>query len=318
MTPGQTKPVVSIVSPVFEEEEALATFVQRTREVLEDVGEPFEIILVDDGSRDASWSEIEREHAADSRVRGLSLSRNFGKEAAILAGLEAARGEAAIVMDADLQHPPALLPVLVSRWRDGADVVEALKETRTGQSLGGRVASRLFNSVFQRLTGVELADASDYRLLSRRAVDALLEMPERTTFFRGTSTWIGFDRARVTFRVDQRAAGRSRWGFRALVRLALDGITSFTPAPLHLVTLAAVVFAVFAVVLGAQTLLRFLQGDAVTGFTTVILLILIQGTLMLLGLGIIGQYLARIHDEVKRRPRYFVARSAPEEPSGDD
>ena len=309
---------MSIVSPVYREEEVLAVFVHRTVQVLEQLAIPFEIVLVDDGSADGSWAEIVRQHGADPRVRGVGLSRNFGKEAAILAGLEAARGEAVVVMDADLQHPPSLLPDLLDRWRGGADVVEALKENRTGQSVGGRIASRMFNHIFERLTGVELSDASDYRLLSRRAVDALLAMPERTTFFRGTSTWIGFDRERVTFRVDPRAAGESRWGFSALVRLALNGITSFTPAPLHLVTLCAAVFAVFAVLLGAQTLVRFLQGDAVTGFTTVILLLLIQGTLTLLGLGIIGQYLARIHDEVKRRPRFFVARSAPPETRPDE
>lgn len=318
MTRGEATPVVSVVSPVYQEEEGLATFVQRTREVLEQTDEAYEVVLVDDGSRDGSWAEIERQHQADPRVRGIRLSRNFGKEAAILAGLEAARGEAVVVMDSDLQHPPALLPTLVDTWRGGADVVEAVKETRTGQPLGGRIASRMFNSFFHRLTGVELADASDYRLLSRKAVDALLAMPERTTFFRGTSTWIGFDREQVTFRVDPRVAGQSRWGFTALVRLALNGITSFTPAPLQLVTICALVFAVFALILGGQTLVRFLQGDAVTGFTTVILLLLIQGTMMLLGLGIIGQYLARIHDEVKQRPRYLVARSLPPGPDTDD
>lgn len=314
---GPARPAVSIVSPVYEERDGLAAFVERTLAALDAVPETVELVLVDDGSADGSWEVILGAHAADPRVRGIGLSRNFGKEAAILAGLEAARGDAVVVMDSDLQHPPALLPTMLERWRSGVDVVEAVKRSRTGQSLPGRAASRLFNGVFHRLTGVELTDASDYRLLSRRAVDALLAMPERTTFFRGTSTWIGFDRARVDFDVDPRVAGRSRWGLRSLLRLASDGITSFTPAPLHLVTLGAGLFAVFALVLGAQTLIRFLQGDAVTGFTTVILLLLIQGTFILLGLGIIGQYLARIHDEVKQRPRFLIARSAPQQRPGD-
>ncbi len=304
-------PEVSVVSPVFNEEQGLTDFIDRTIQALEPAATSFEILLVDDGSQDGSWAQIERLSAADPRVRAVGLSRNFGKESAIVAGLEAAQGEAVIVMDSDLQHPPALLPELLERWRAGAEVVEAVKLDRTGQSVGGRLASRMFNRVFRRLTGVDLVDASDYRLLARPAVDALLQLPERTTFFRGTSTWIGFRRERVPFRVDPRAVGRSRWGFRALVRLALDGITSFTPAPLHLVTLGGAVFAVFAVLLGAQTLIRFLQGNAVTGFTTVILLLLTQGTFILLGLGIIGQYLARIHDEVKARPRFVVARVAP-------
>ncbi|WP_109471672.1 glycosyltransferase family 2 protein [Ornithinimicrobium cavernae] len=311
MSSRSDRPEVSIVSPVFDEEAGLAALVERVVRAVEPVADSFEIVLVDDGSRDGSWAEIERAHARDPRVRGVGLSRNFGKESAIVAGLEAARGDAVIVMDSDLQHPPALLPELVARWRAGAEVVEAVKLDRTGQALGGRLASTLFNRVFERLTGVDLVGASDYRLLSRRAVTALLALPERTTFFRGTSTWIGFPREQVPFRVDPRVTGRSRWGFRALLRLALNGITSFTPAPLHLVTIGAALFAVFAVVLGVQTLVRFLQGDAVTGFTTVILLLLIQGTFILLGLGIVGQYLARIHDEVKNRPRYLVARSSP-------
>lgn len=317
MRPHSDPPVVSVVSPVFNEEAGLPVFVERAVQALTPVRVSFEIILVDDGSRDGSWAQIEREHAADARVRGLGLSRNFGKESAILAGLESARGDAVVVMDSDLQHPPSLLPELLDRWRAGAEVVEAVKLDRTGQSFGGRIASGMFNRVFERLTGVELVNASDYRLLSRRAVDAVLDLPERTTFFRGTSTWIGLDRAQVPFRVDPRAVGTSRWGFRSLLRLALNGITSFTAAPLHLVTLGAAVFAVFAVILGTQTLWRFLQGDAVTGFTTVILLLLAQGTLTLLGLGIIGQYLARIHDEVKHRPRYVVARSSPDEREPD-
>lgn len=227
----------------------------------------------------------------------------------MLAGLETARGRAVVVMDSDLQHPPALLSELVQRWREGAEVVEAVKRTRTGQPLGGRIAARLFNRLFVHLTGVDLTDATDYRLLSRRAVDALLELHERTPFFRGTSTWIGFERERVLFDVDPRVAGNSRWGFRSLVRMAINGVTSFTAAPLHLVTAGAAFFGIFALVLGVQTLLRYLQGSAVTGFTTVILLVLAQGTLVLAGLGVIGQYLARIHDEVKNRPRYLVGKT---------
>lgn len=305
-------PMVSIVSPVFNEEGTVLTFAERVVEVLEGAGESFEIVLVDDGSTDKSWQHIMELRGEDKRIRGISLSRQFGKESAIVAGLEVAEGDAVVIMDSDLQHPPALLPDLISRWRAGAEVVAGVKTDRTGQSIGGQVASRLFNRSFRRLTGVDLTNASDYRLLSRRAADALRSLPERTTFFRGTSTWIGFRREQVLFTVDPReGGGGTRWGLRALVRLALNGITSFTPAPLHLVTIGSAIFAVFAVMLGVQTLIHFLQGNAVTGFTTVILLLLIQGTLILLGLGIVGQYLARIHDEVKGRPRYLVARSTP-------
>lgn len=305
-------PVLTVVAPVHDEEGSLPTFVERTVDVLEAVDEPFELLLVDDGSTDGSWEVIVGAARDDPRVRGLSLSRNFGKESAVLAGLEDARATGAVVvMDSDLQHPPSLLPELVARWREGADVVESVKRTRTGQRWSARVGARGFNRVFHRLTGVDIIDATDYRLLGRPAVDALLTLPERTHFFRGTSTWIGFQRAQVSFDVADRVAGSSRWSLVGLLRMALNSLTAFTAAPLHLTTVGAAAFAAFALVLAVQTLVRFVQGEAVTGFTTVILLLLIQGTLILAGLGVIGQYLARIHDEVKFRPRYLVGRRTP-------
>jgi polyisoprenyl-phosphate glycosyltransferase len=304
-------PVLSLVSPVHDEEDVLDLFLAAVCDALGTIGLRAEIILVDDGSGDASWERIEAAAAHDPRVRGVQLSRSFGKEAAVMAGLAEARGEAVVVLDADLQHPPTLLPDLVARWQEGAEVVEAQKLTRAGQSLRERTTARLFNRIFSQLTGVALDNATDYRLLSRPALDALLAMPERALFFRGTSTWIGFRRETISFEVVERPAGGSRWSARALFRLALNAITSFTAAPLHLVTLAGVVFAVFAAILGAQTLLRWATGSAVPGFTTLILVVLIQGSFVLLGLGVIGEYLARIHDEVKGRPRYLVARRTP-------
>lgn len=309
MTAPREAPTISVVSPVHNEGAGLRKFLDRTVTALQSTGVTYEILLVDDGSTDDSWDQVLAAHRTIPGVQGIQLSRNFGKESAMLAGLATARGEAVVVMDSDLQHPPELLPQLVAAWRRGADVVEAVKRTRTGQGLLNRAYSRLFNRTFHRLTGVNLTDATDYRLLSRRTVNVLLQLPERTFFFRGTSTWIGFRREQIPFDVSPRVAGASRWRFRSLVRYAVNGITSFTAAPLHLVTLGALLFGAFAVVLGAQTIWRFLQGDAVTGFSTVILLLLIQGTLILLGLGIVGEYLARIHDEVKRRPRFVVARS---------
>jgi polyisoprenyl-phosphate glycosyltransferase len=306
-SPRDRDTLVSLVSPVHDEVEGLARFVDRVREVLDAAHPCYELVLVDDGSRDGSWGVIEAAAAADPRVRGIRLSRNFGKEAALVAGIEDARGDAVVVLDSDLQHPPTLLPVLLERWRDGAEVVEAVKHTRTGQPIGGRVAAALFNGLFSRMTGVDLAGASDYRLLGRDALEAWRSLPERALFFRGTSTWVGFERVQVPFEVDARSAGRTRWTSGALVRLAVDGITSFTAAPLRLVTVAAGLFALFALALGIQTLVRFLSGDAVQGFTTVILLLLVQGTITLFGLGVIGEYVARIHDEVKGRPRYLVA-----------
>jgi polyisoprenyl-phosphate glycosyltransferase len=302
-----TAPLLSVVSPVRDEEAGLCSFVHEVAEVLASSSVAYELILVDDGSSDGSWKVISDLAVRDEHVRGLSLSRNFGKDAAIMAGIAEAAGDAVVVLDADLQHPPALLEEMIELWQAGAEVVEAVKLNREGQPFPVRVGASAFNRVFRRFTGVDLTGATDYRLLSRRVVDALLTLPEHSVFFRGTSTWVGFERERITFRTGSRAVGASRWSPRSLARFAIRNITSFTSAPLHLVTLAGVLFAVASVILGIQTLFRWVSGAAVEGFTTVILLLLIQGSLVLTGLGIIGEYLARVHDEVKARPRYVVA-----------
>ncbi|GAB1693947.1 glycosyltransferase family 2 protein [Krasilnikovia sp. M28-CT-15] len=306
-------PLISVVTPVYNEGEGVDRFVDRLTEVLSATGLRHELVLVDDGSTDDSWLRVAAHAGLDPRVRGVRLSRNFGKEAAMLAGLEHARGDAVIIIDADLQHPPAAIPELLRRWRAGADVVEAVKRNRPGQSAPGRLAARLFNAGFTRLTTVELVNATDFRLLGRPAVDALLRLPEHSSFFRGTSSWIGFRRDTVPVDIDHRQGGASRWTVGALCRLAVNGLTSFTSAPLHLVTVVGIGFAGFAVVLGVQTLVRWLRGGSVAGFPTVILLLLVMGTFILLGLGVIGEYLARIHEEVRGRPRYLVQERAERE-----
>ncbi|MEU4561380.1 glycosyltransferase family 2 protein [Actinoplanes sp. NPDC023936] len=299
-------PLISVVAPIYNEGDGVDLFTARIAEVLDGAGLRYELLLVDDGSTDDSWSRIAHQSRLDPRVRGLRLSRNFGKEAALLAGLEQAGGDAVVVIDSDLQHPPSAIPALVRRWQDGAHVVEAVKRNRAGQSLGNRLGSRLFNTAFTGLTRVDLVDATDFRLLGRPALDALLRLPEHSSFFRGTSSWIGFTRATVEVDIDHRAGGASRWTLRGLCRLAVNGLTSFTSAPLHLVTMAGIGFALFSVVLGVQTLVRWISGGSVAGFTTVILLLLVTGTFVLLGLGVIGEYLARIHEEVRARPRYLI------------
>ena len=298
--------MISVVAPIFNEGAGVDRFVDRLTEVLTAAGLTYELVLVDDGSTDDSWDRVAARALLDEHVRGLKLSRNFGKESAVLAGLENAVGDAVVVIDSDLQHPPDAIPEMVRRWREGAHVVEAVKRNRTGQGLVGRVGGRVFNKAFTGLTRVDLVDATDFRLLGRPALEALLRLPEHSSFFRGTSSWIGFRRSTIEVDIDQRAGGRSRWTVGSLFRLAVNGLTSFTSAPLHLVTMVGLAFAAFAVLLGAQTLIRWLGGDSVAGFPTVILLLLVMGTFLLLGLGVIGEYLARIHEEVRGRPRYLV------------
>ncbi|MFI6072884.1 glycosyltransferase family 2 protein [Actinoplanes sp. NPDC051343] len=296
--------LISVVAPIYNEGPGVDRFVERLSQVLR--GENFELVLVDDGSADDSWERICKLAASDERVRGVQLSRNFGKESALLAGLEHAEGDAVVVIDSDLQHPPSAIPAMVRLWQDGFQVVEAVKRNRTGQGLIGRLGGKLFNRAFTGLTHVDLVNATDFRLLSRTALDALLRLPEHSSFFRGTSNWIGFRRTTIEVDIDHREGGASRWTFRSLFRLAVNGLTSFTSAPLHLVTMVGLAFAAFAVLLGAQTLIRWVRGGSVAGFPTVILLLLVLGTFILLGLGVIGEYLARIHEEVRARPRYLV------------
>jgi glycosyltransferase involved in cell wall biosynthesis len=298
--------LISVVAPIYNEGPGVDRFVDRLGEVLGAAGLRYELVLVDDGSADDSWERICHRALADDRVRGIQLSRNFGKEPAVLAGLEHAAGDAVVVIDSDLQHPPTAIPAMVRQWQDGAQVVEAVKRNRTGQGVLGRLGGRLFNQAFTGLTKVDLVNATDFRLLGRPALDALLRMPEHSSFFRGTSNWIGFRRGTIEVDIDHREGGASRWTFKSLFRLAVNGLTSFTSAPLHLVTIVGLAFAVFALLLGAQTLIRWVRGGSVAGFPTVILLLLVMGTFILLGLGVIGEYLARIHEEVRGRPRYLV------------
>jgi len=299
---------VSIVMPAFNEEQVLAGTVRAVQEQLP--GE-HEIVIVDDGSSDGTWDAIGALAKADPRVRGVRLSRNFGKEAAIAAGLERARCDAAIVMDCDLQHPPQLLGDMIGIWQRGeAEVVEAFKRTR------GPLASRLFYSLFERLSGIDLIGASDFKLLDRRVLQTYNRLTERNVFFRGLTAWLGFRHAAVHFDVPARAVGGSRWTRMKLVALAVTAILAFSPIPLFIVLGLAAIFFVVSVLLGIWALYLWWVHAAVSGFTTVILLILMSGSMILAGLGVIGLYLAKIYDEVRGRPRSIVSESTWEgEPS---
>jgi polyisoprenyl-phosphate glycosyltransferase len=302
--------LVSIVIPVFQESAALPSFLAAVRHMLDQVGVSYELILVDDGSSDNTWPIIAQEAKASPSVRGFRLSRNFGKEAALCAGLEKARGAAVIVMDGDGQHPASLLPEMIRMWRaTGADIVQAVKRSRGQESFSNKAAALSFYAILEKFSGFDLKGASDFKLMSRKAVDAWLRMGERNVFFRGMTAWMGFTTVQIPFEVAQRSQGQSTWSYLKRVKLAITGITAFSSLPLQLVTFAGGLFLVFSVVLGAQTLYLKLAGHAVSGFTTVILLELIIGSCLMISLGIIGEYLARIYREVKGRPRYLVTES---------
>lgn len=303
----RSDPELSVVVPAHREGEGIGHVHAAVAATLGgDVVDGWELVFVDDGSPDDTWSRIVALAGAEPNVRGVRLSRNFGKESAMAAGLEAARGQAVVTMDADLQHPPEVLPELVAAWRAGADVVDGVKADRAGQGIVHRIVSRTFNVAFSRVTGVHLHEASDFKLLDRAVVDELVALPERATFYRGLSRWVGFEHTEVAFKVAERETGRSRWRPTALIGFAIDALTSFSSRPLQLVSWSGAIAVVLGVLLGIQTLYRYFTGTAVPGFTTVILLQLVLGGLILLGLGVQGAYLARIHQEVKRRPRWIV------------
>lgn len=293
--------------PAYQESRGLASGVRAIVAAAQSTALPFEIIVVDDGSTDDTWTVIAGLGAELPELVGVRLSRNFGKEGAIAAGLDLVRGEACIVMDADLQHPPALIPDMVARWRDGGwDVVEGVKTHRGRESMVHRLTARTFYRAAAWITGYDLQDASDFKLIDRRVVHEWRRLGERATFFRGLVAWLGFSRVQVPFDVPPRAHGASRWSLTALGGLAVRAITSFSALPLQLVTVLGAVMLVVAVVIGAQAVRLWWAGLALPGFTTVILLQLIIGGFLMISLGIIGTYLARIYDEVKARPRYVV------------
>lgn len=304
------KLLISVVIPVFQEAGVLQVFLASVRQALSLSPISYELVVVDDGSSDNTWPLILQEAKSSPEVRGFRLSRNFGKELALCAGLEKARGAAVIVMDGDGQHPASLLPELVRMWQaSGADVVQAVKRTRGKEPWSNRIGALLFYSILEKLSGFDFKGASDFKLMSRKAVDAWLRMGERNVFFRGMTAWMGFTTVQIPFEVASRASGQSTWSALKRLKLAITGITAFSSMPLQFVTFAGGIFLVFSTFLGGQTLYLKLTGRAVSGFATVILLELIIGSCLMISLGIIGEYLARIYREVKARPRYLVSQA---------
>ena len=300
--------LLSIILPAYNEEENIANTAGVLSRLLERNEIDYELIFVSDGSRDGTFSEIQRAAGENPRIRGEEFSRNFGKEAAIFAGLEMSLGSAVIVMDCDLQHPPDVIPRMWEKWKAGAEVVEGIKLSRGKESLGHRLSAGLFYRIMSRLIRMDMNASSDFKLLDRKVVDVLLELPERNTFFRALSFWTGFRTESVKYEVQERQYGESKWSFWSLMRYAVSNATSFSTLPLQLVTVMGLVSILFSVALAIQTLVRYLAGTSVEGFTTVILLILIIGGFLMLSLGIIGHYIARIYEEVKGRPKYIISR----------
>ena len=300
--------MLSVILPSYNEEKMIALAAETISRILDEAAIDHELLFVDDGSRDQTWAEIQRVSEENKRVVGVHFSRNFGKEAAMFAGLEQARGDCVAILDCDLQHPPEKLVEMYRLWEQGYEVVEGIKEDRGTESAMHRFAANSFYSLISRATGMDMASSSDFKLLDRKVVDALNQMPERNVFFRALSFWVGFKKAEVSYRVRDRVAGESKWSTKSLIKYAINNIGSFSSAPLHIITVLGVVMLVIAVVFGVEALVQKILGNALGGFTTVILLLLIASSLIMISLGIIGFYIARIYEELKGRPRYIISR----------
>ena len=305
--------LLSIVIPAYNEEENIQNTAKTVLQIMDREQIPCQLVFVSDGSGDQTFRKIQEASQQDSRVIGIEFSRNFGKEAAILAGLATGDGDCFAVMDCDLQHPPETLVAMYRYWLQGFDIVEGMKSSRGKESGLYKGMSNLFYGILTKLTGFDMRNTSDFKLLDKAVVQVLLSMPERKTFFRAMSFWTGFRSCRVTYDVAERTAGTTKWSTKSLIRYACTNILSFSSAPLNIVSFIGIAALIFTLVLGIQTFVRWCCGNAIEGFTTVILLLLLLGGSILLGLGLIGQYIAAIYEEVKQRPRYIVAKDTRKE-----
>ncbi len=298
--------MLSVVIPAYNEQDNIQNTTKVISDILNNEKIDFEILFIDDGSIDKTWELIES--ICTEKIKGLKFSRNFGKEGAIFAGLSNAKGDCVAVIDCDLQHPPELLIQMYRLWENGAKVVEAVKSSRGKESLLYKLFAKSFYKMLQSSSGIDLKNASDYKLMDRAVVDAINTMPERITFFRALSSWVGFETVKVEFEVAPRANGTTKWNFKKLFVFAVKSITSFTNMPMHFMTVMGLIFMVFSVGLGIHTLINFFSGQALEGFSTVILLLLIIGSIIMIGLGVIGFYLSKIYEEIKFRPRYIISK----------
>lgn len=297
-------PLLSIVIPAYNEEETVDYVMPELDRVLKPENIDFEVIFVDDGSQDSTFKKIKEMSGTYGNVQGYRFSRNFGKEAAIWAGFKQISGNCCVVMDCDLQHPPKTIVKMYRLWENGYEIVEGIKARERGMKL-----SNLFYRIISALSGIDMHSSSDFKLLDRRVVRNLLQFTERNTFFRGLSFWVGFRSAQVEYQVSMRRSGKTKWSFIGLTKYAISNIVGFSTLPMQLVTGMGILTLLASIVLAIHTLIKYFSGNSLEGFTTVILLLLFIGGGIMISLGIIGLYIAKIYDEVKHRPRFIISES---------
>lgn len=298
--------VMSIVLPAFNEERNILLSHQVITGLLKENHIPYELIYVNDGSKDHTWDEIMKLTAVEKNVIGINLSRNFGKEASIDAGLKNTTGDCVVVMDCDLQHSPEALIEMYAKWQEGYEVVEGIKRSRGKEGIVHSIFASTFYKFMTKAIGIDMENSSDYKLLDRRVVDELNALPEKNRFFRALSFWIGFKQTTVEYDVLERQEGETKWSLLSLMKYALNNIMSFTSAPLQLVTFFGSLYLLFAFILSVKVLSQYFAGEAMEGFTTVIILLLIIGSTILIALGVTGLYIGKIYQELKGRPSYIV------------
>ncbi len=299
--------MLSVILPAYNESDNIERAYHEISGILNGAGISFEMLYVDDGSSDDTYAKITALAEGYPHIRGLHFSRNFGKEAAIAAGLAAVRGDCAVVLDCDLQHPPEKIVEMYQLWTQGYEIVEGIKSSRGKEDVLRGFAARSFYAILSSLVGFDMAGASDFKLLDRKVIDVLNRIPERKGFFRAISFWVGYKKATVEFEVQSRTAGQSKWSAKGLMRYAVSNISAYSTAPMQIVTVLGVFMLIVTVVLGVWALVDKLMGRALEGMTTVIWVTIFIGSIMMISLGIIGYYVARIYEEIKGRPKYIVS-----------
>jgi dolichol-phosphate mannosyltransferase len=310
--------LVSVVVPVYNEAEVIGEMYRRLTQVASTLPDlDYELVVVDDGSRDESYSSLVSLARTDSRLRVLKLSRNFGHQTAITAGIDVARGDAVVVIDADLQDPPEVIPDMVQRWRDGFDVVYGVRAKRSGETMMKLATASVFYRLLHRMTNISIpVDAGDFRLMSRRAADQLRTMREKDRFVRGLISWIGFRQTSIPYRREARFAGTTKYPLRKMLKFAADGLTSFSTAPLKLATWMGYLASAFAFIYLASVFVQKWLGRTVEGWATIMVAMLFMGGVQLICLGIMGEYIGRIFTEAKQRPLYVIEEFVNGDPAG--
>lgn len=297
---------VSLIVPCYNEESNIKPFYNEILNVFNDIDEDFELIFVNDGSKDNTINLIRELNVQDKRVKGINFSRNFGKEAALFAGLRNVSGDCAVILDADLQHPPVIIKQMLKKWKEGFDVVEGIKTDRGKESLLHKLFCKIFYGLISKAVKIDMKNSSDFKLLDKKVVTQLAQLKERNTFFRALSFWVGYNKTTVYYEVAERNSGESKWSTKSLIKYAINNVICFSYSPLQIISFLGIVFFLIAFVIIIDALISFINNTSASGFpTTVVLLLLGFGSVMI-SLGIIGVYISQIYDEIKGRPQYII------------